>query len=192
MVKKLEEISEIHFGPYEKGEEKGNIKYLLAGHFDEYYQPNNFGESYVELTYKNEKSLLKANDVVLAGKGQRMFAWSYDEQFGHAIPSSLFYIIRTNPLEVLGEYLAHFLNSDKIQYEIKLIASGGTVPSIPKSELIQLEVFVPSIEEQHRIVNIANLLEKDLILTQQLLNEKMNLKKGVINKLINQNTKKRT
>ncbi|CAN0602765.1 unnamed protein product, partial [Ectocarpus sp. 12 AP-2014] len=153
VLQKLGDIAEIQFGSYDKPVEKGRVKYLHAGHFDNLYKPTKFEESFVELDGKNEKFLLQPNDVILAGKGHRTFAWAYDENIGKAIPSSLFFIIRTNPSEILGSYLAQFLNSEKVQYNLKLIGAGATITSIPKKELEEITVVIPSIEEQQKMVD---------------------------------------
>lgn len=192
MVQKLGNIAEIQFGSYDKPQEEGSVKYLHAGHFDKLLKPTKFEESFVELDGKNDKFLLQPNDVVLAGKGYRTFAWAYDVDFGQAIPSSLFYIIRTNSSEVLGAYLAHYLNTEKSQYKLKLIGAGATITSIPKKELAQLNIVLPSIDEQRKIVDFIDLLDEDLKLTQDLLNKRTALKKGLINRLINNEIKMKT
>ncbi|MDG1728971.1 MAG: restriction endonuclease subunit S [Algibacter sp.] len=184
MIQKLANIAEIQFGSYDKPQETGSIKYLHAGHFDKLYKPTKFEESFIELDGKNDKFLLQPNDVILAGKGHRTFAWAYNPDFGKAIPSSLFYIIRTKPSKVLGTYLAQYLNSEKIQYNLKLIGAGATITSIPKRELEEVSVDIPSLEEQKKIVDFIELLDEDLRLTQDLLEKRTALKQGIINKLM--------
>ncbi|MBF8151315.1 restriction endonuclease subunit S [Winogradskyella sp. F6397] len=187
MLQKLGDIAEIQFGAYDKPTQEGVVKYLHASHFDAFYKPSKFENSFVPLNDKNEKFLLQPNDVILAGKGQRVFAWAYNDSFGQVIPSSLFYIIRTHPSKVLGGFLAQYLNSEKIQYNLKLIGAGATITSIPKKELEQIDVVLPSIEEQIKIVEFIDLLDEDLRLTQDLLIKRKELKKGLINKIMNNN-----
>ncbi|WP_067150231.1 restriction endonuclease subunit S [Pseudotamlana agarivorans] len=192
MIKKLGNIAEIQFGSYDKPKEEGSVKYLHAGHFDKLFKPTKFEKSFVELDDKNDKFLLQPNDVILAGKGHRTFAWAYNVSFGQATPSSLFYIIRTNSSEVLGAYLAQYLNTEKVQYKLKLIGAGATITSIPKKELAQLSIVLPSIEEQKKIIDFIELLDEDLKLTQDLLNKRTALKKGLVNRLINNQIKMKT
>ncbi len=192
MIQKLGNIANLQFGSYNKPQKEGAVKYLHASHFDSFYKPTKFKESYIELEGKHNKSLLKPNDVILAGKGHRTFAWAYQPEFGKAIPSSLFYIIRTKSSEILGTYLAQFLNSEKIQYNLKLIGAGATITSIPKKELEQIGIIIPSIKEQQRIVNLIKLLDEDIKLTQKLLEKRTALKRGLINKIITNQTEKVT
>lgn len=181
---KLGDIENIQFGPYGKSKDEGEAKYLLASHFDTLNRPSKFELSFVDIDNTNAKGILCKNDVILAGKGVRTFAWAYDESYGTCIPSSLFFILRVNEEHILAKYLAYFLNSEKTQHKLKLIGAGGTIPSIPKNELKQLKIHVPSIEEQKKIIGIAELMEKDIALTQQLLAKKQAIKRTVMNKIV--------
>lgn len=181
---KLGDIAQIHFGPYENGELSGEAKYLLSSHFNAAIEPEFFNRSFVNVHSKNERSILQSNDVILAGKGNRLFAWAYQPEFGLTIPSSLFYVIRTNPADVLGEYLAIWLNSAKMQHKLTLLAAGATTPSLPKKEVKRLSIYLPELDEQKTIVNINRALDVDIALTEALLNRKRSLKRGVINELL--------
>ena len=192
MLQKLGNIAEIQFGSYDKPQEKGSVKYLHAGHFDKLYKPTKFEKSFIELDGKNDKFLLQPNDVILAGKGHRTFAWAYNEDLGQVIPYSLFFIIRTNSSEVLGTYLAQYLNTEKLQYNLKLIGAGATITSIPKKELEEITVVIPSIKEQQRMVDFIDLLDEDLRLTQDLLKKRTALKKGLINRMMYNQIKMKT
>lgn len=186
MYLKLGDIATIQFGPYEKGKPKGTIKYLLGSHFDDTFQPRQFdaNPNYLQVTEKTERFLLKDNDVMLAGKGLRIFAWAYSTDFGRAIPSSLFYILKIDPSQLLGKYLAYYLNVPQMQYQLKTISAGGTLPSIPKKELMQLKIQIPSLAKQQEMIDLATILETDISLTQELLKQKQLLKQGLLAQLL--------
>lgn len=183
-ITKLGEIADVQFGLYQKKQKEGNVKYLTSSHFDNYLNPTLFENSFVNLKSKDNKFLLKPNDIVLAGKGQRIFAWAYQEEFGDVVPSSLFYIIKTDSNKVNGHYLASVLNSSRKQYELTLLGSGTSMVSITKKELLDLEIPLPSIEEQDKIVKILNLLDEEINITSNMLDKKRMLKQGVLNKLL--------
>jgi len=189
LLTKLGEIAEVQFGLYQKKETKGSVKYLTSSHFDSDLNPTLFENSFVKLEDKDNKFLLKSNDIILAGKGQRIFAWAYEEEFGEVIPSSLFYIIRTDENQVNGNYLASILNSSRKQYELTLLGSGSSMISITKKELLDLEIALPPLEDQKKIVEITKLLDEEISITSQMLEKKRNLKKGVLNELITNKTK---
>lgn len=186
MKYQLKEIANIYYGPYAKGLMNGNVKYLVSSHFDDLFKPTYFRDSYINELNDMDKYLLQPNDVIYTGKGQRIFAWAYNPEYGKVVPSSLFYIIKIkNPGLVMGEYLACFLNSDKIYNRLKSISAGTSIPSIQKSELEELTIPVPTIEEQQKIVAFSNLMDKDVALTTQLLEKKKALKRGLLNNVMN-------
>ncbi len=184
----INKIADIQYGTYSKTLDKGEVKYLHASHFDSFGRLSKFSDSYINRDSKNMKFILSENDVILAAKGSRNFAWAYSEEHGVCIPSSAFYIIRLNPEEVNGEYLAYYLNTERIQYQMKSMVTGTGMPSIPKKEFMQLDVRVPSLQEQMKIVEVAKLMDEDIQLTSGLLLAKKNLKKGLMDRLINEET----
>lgn len=183
-VLKLGEFADVQFGPHLKASNKGPIKYLLAGHFDENLNLTNFQNSFVLPGSKTERFLLQHNDVILAGKGHRTFSWAYNENMGPMVPSSLFYLLRAPRDLILGAYLAAVLNSERIQHKLSLIGAGASVTSIPKKELNQLEIQIPSFNDQENFLKIYSLLEKNILLTDKLLQEKRILKRGLVNDLL--------
>lgn len=189
--KRLHQLAQVKFGPHETPMSTGEAKYLLASDFDDNLQPSNFKDNYIDLDDRTARFMLQPNDVILAGKGHRLFTWAYHPDFGTCVPSSLFYIIRTDPKVILGKYLALFLNSEKTQHQLKLIGAGASVVSIPKKELNQIAIFVPPIKTQQRMIEMADLIDQDIHLTTALLQQKKILKHSLFNTMINQqiNTK---
>ncbi|MCW3785490.1 restriction endonuclease subunit S [Plebeiibacterium sediminum] len=188
MKYRLNDIAQIYYGPYEKAETKGMIKYLVSSHFDEFFEPSLFKESYIDAIKDAEKYILRPNDIIVTGKGQRIFAWAYKEEYGQVIPSSLFYIIKINDSsKLIGEYLANVLNSQKVNHKLKSLSGGTSIPSIQKKELGQLSIYIPPIEKQRQIIDMSKLLDKDVELATQLLEKKKALKTGLLNMIINDN-----
>lgn len=183
---KLGDIADIFYGPFQKAQMKGGVKYLVASHFDEYLQPALFKDSYIDESENMERYLLTTNDVILTGKGLRLFAWNFKSSFGPAVPSSLFYTLRLERTDkVLPQYLEIFLNLDKTNSKLKSLSKGTSIPSIQKGELQNLKIKLPSLENQKQIILISNIINRDIDLTQQLLEKKTILKKGILNELVN-------
>ncbi|MBE7649019.1 restriction endonuclease subunit S [Tenacibaculum finnmarkense] len=187
-VKIKDIVSSIHFGTHLKTEEQGTVKYLMSRHFDKHYKLTNFSNSFVTLQDKNTRHLLCEGDVIVTGKGLRLFAWEYQPKFGTCIASSLFYVIKLKNKQVLPTYLVQLLNSEKIEFQLKKIASGASIFSIPKKELMELELVIPTIEKQQEVIKAINIFEKDIALTTALLKQKIILKKGIINHLLKKET----
>ena len=186
MLRRFSDITDIIFGPYLQSKKEGYVKYVTSSHFDKFLRLTKFSDSYVTLQPKDEKHLLQEGDILLTGKGRRLFAWSYDPSFGACVPSSLFYRIRPNSDILIPGYLSLYLNTDKVKYQLELIGAGTSMLSIPKKELGNLMIPVPSIEEQSRLVSLVEIMDKNISVSQDILNEKKTLRKGVIADLITQ------
>lgn len=185
MREKLKNIADIQFGPYAKSQKKGDTKYLLASHFDDFGGLTNFKNAYLNSKDFDKDDLLKENDVILAGKGLRLFAWSYQKSVGNCIASSLFYVIRPNKA-ILGEYLAFYLNHPKIQHQLKLLSAGGSIPSLAKRELQNIEIEVPTNKQQVEIIQLNQLISKETQLIERLLHHKKKLHREILNRKLNQ------
>ena len=60
--------------------------------------------------------------------------------------------------KVLKRYLYFVLNSKTMYNKMLSAASGGTVPDLPHKKFYNLEIYLPNIEEQKRIINILEKL----------------------------------
>lgn len=62
----------------------------------------------------------------------------------------------TPTIDLNKKYLYHVLNSTQMFNEMLRVASGGTVPDLPHKKFYKLEIGLPEIDEQNRIVNILD------------------------------------
>jgi len=177
----IKQLTKVNFGPYFKATTKGNVKYLLAGHFDDSYEPVDFENNYIT-DEQASKHLLTDQDVILAAKGQRVFAWHYKSSYGQCVASSLFYVIRVENADVLPAYLALALNAD--QTKLKSLGRGATVTAIPKKELSNFMIPIPPLAEQRKHIALADQMSQSIRLTTDLLQHKKILKDTVIKHLL--------
>lgn len=186
MKKRLGDIVSLFYGPHKKAYETGGVKYLVSSHFDDNNKPNLFKDSYLPDTDLMNKYLLQENDLIITGKGQRVFAWAYDEAFGKTIPSSLFFILKNKVPELIdSRYLTIYINSKRVNHYLKSVSAGTSMPSIPKQQIEMLAIDIPPMEEQKRVVEVTELLNRDLELEFELIEKKKKLREGVINHFIN-------
>lgn len=61
---------------------------------------------------------------------------------------------------ILKRYLYFVLNSKRMYNKMLRAASGGTVPDLPHRKFYNLEIFLPSIDEQKKIINVLERFEK--------------------------------
>lgn len=177
-------VLSIKYGPHFKSIEKGAIKYLKGNHFDDEYELTQFKYSYVKVEENYEKHLLVENDVLVAAKGFRNYAWRYTTDQGLCIASSLFFVIKLKEDIISSEYFTLLINSPKMLHILKTISKGITTLIIPKNELLKIKVDVPAIERQKEIISIYNLMKKEIQLELKIVQKKKMLHNSLIDLLI--------
>ena len=115
----------------------------------------------------------------------RNFAWTYTNAVGLAIASSIFFVIKPDRTKVVPEYITTLFNTSKYQSLFQTMGAGSSIPSIRKSELEAITIELPSLEMQQKIVQINQVHQDDLNMSNQIISEKKVLFQAVINKLIN-------
>lgn len=177
-------IKSIKYGPHFKSVEKGSVQYLKGNHFNDEYELAQFEYSYVNEKENFEKHLLVKNDVIIAAKGFRNYAWRYTIDQGLCIASSLFFVIKLKEDVVSSKYFTLLMNSPKMLHILKTISKGITTLIIPKNELLKIKIDVPTFERQKEIILINNLMKKEIQLEKKILKQKKILQNSLIDLLI--------
>jgi len=106
------------------------------------------------------KFILSENDIVITAKGSAIRSAVYKESDTCIVPTSNLSVIKTKNSEVLPEYLNVFLNLDRTVDAIKSKLTGTTIMSLSKKDLGQVEILVPNLEEQEKLVRLAQEKER--------------------------------
>jgi len=161
LITTLKNIATIQTGLFAKPVDKGELVYLQSRHFDENghllstLYPDLMGDGILE------KHILRVDDVLFASKGTKIFAFVFKINSQLAVASTSFFVLRLTDKNVLPEYLAWLLNSQSIQEFLKRHALGTSITSISKKVLEGLEIPVPALETQKKILGIAKLRDKE-------------------------------
>lgn len=127
--------------------------------------------------------LLKSGDVVLPSRGDR-----YDAALIHSnapmLASGQLYILRPSHPGLTSDYLCWYLNQPESRSYILKNRAGTGIPTLSRPVLGDLPVPVPSLETQHKIVELQQLWEKEQSLTRQLLSNRQNMLDGMFNQLL--------
>jgi restriction endonuclease S subunit len=166
----LYHISKLQSGLFAQPDINADTLYLQGIHFNEYGDFDQEVKPLIKSSDKTDKHLLYKGDVLFAAKSLNNFAVVYDAHIGKAVASSSFIVVRVKSEyanEVLPEYLAWYLTQDP---QIRLFHKqlGTTIPSISISKLNELEIDIPTLEQQSRIVQIQKLRNQEKQLLQKL------------------------
>ena len=135
----------------------------------------------VRVNERIDRYLVQRGDVLFRSRGERNIAAALDERFTEpAIAVSPLMTLRPNRTAILAEYLAWAINQPEAQRHFDAIAHGTSIRMVPKASLDDLNIDVPDLETQRRIVLIDTLAAREGVL-MHLLSER---KRELINQLL--------
>ena len=109
-----------------------------------------------------ERYLVGRGDVIFRSRGEPNIAVALDDRFAERAVAVLpLFVLRPKPEIILPEYLAWVINQPDSQRHFDRVACGTTMRMVPRSGLEILEIRVPPIETQRRIVAIDALAERE-------------------------------
>ncbi|MCF8239807.1 MAG: restriction endonuclease subunit S [Melioribacteraceae bacterium] len=191
MKLQLKDIVEINTGLYQKPKPGGNVVYFQIRNLTENGQIDPTEEfSYLNSEDISDKYFLRKNDIMFAAKGFTNIAVVYKNEIKPAVASSVFFVLRLNERfinQILHEFIVWFLNNKLIQIRLQAKAKGTSVKSISKKDLGDIEIPVPDIKTQKRILEMNELWLKEKDLTAKLIEEKDKFYNGLLNNIANKN-----
>jgi hypothetical protein len=170
MKLQLIEFSAVRFGVHAKALDQGSLALVPASALAEHGQlvTDHIRRSAPEVLSYQPADLLQPGDVLLVGKGNINHAAVWTGSHEDTLASSTLYVIRTDPRQVLPQYLASYLNSTTARAWFTMHRKTGTVAVLSRQALNTLLVPVPSLEEQGRIIQLATAAQQAQELLHQL------------------------
>jgi hypothetical protein len=123
---------------------------------------------------------LKKGDILFLRAGANNFAVYYDGRFPLAVASSMFFVLRPLRSDVLSEYVALFLNQPTAQAKIHPVKAGTSVTNVTKAMLEQLNVPLPPIEMQKKIVEAHHQLQLEKAISEDIISNKSMLLNSIM------------
>ena len=127
----------------------------------------------------SDRHLVKRRDLIFRSRGQTTTAAIVDTEIGPAVVAAPLLRARATSKHVLPEYLCWFINQPLAQAFLHSRATGTAMTVIGKSALDALEVPLPSLETQERIVALADLSNQEQRLMRELAKKKEKLVNGI-------------
>ena len=124
------------------------------------------GLARVNINSLKQEYLIRKDDIIFRSRGQQNLATLVEQPLENTIAVSQFFIIRVKCKDVISAYLAWYINQKPAQQELNRRAAGSNTQHINKSNLEQLEIEVPSMELQRKVVELHKLgTEEERIMT---------------------------
>jgi restriction endonuclease S subunit len=115
----------------------------------------------VDMEKPKEHHLVKSGDLIFRSRGLVSTSAILLDDPGIAVVSSPLLRIRVSDNGILPEYLNWFISQAPAQAFLASRAKGTSQKMINKEEMEGLEIFVPLLERQKAIVEMASLAEKE-------------------------------
>jgi len=133
---------------------------------------------------KPEIYSVRKGDILFQARGVMHFACCIEEDLKNTLAAGSFYILRAKNENLLPQYLAWWLNQSKAQAYFQSQARGAGMSFISKSTLSRLQVQIPPLSVQKKVVKIVTLAKHEQFLLDRLSSLRSRLVKAVCIKAI--------
>jgi hypothetical protein len=123
-------------------------------------------------------------DVLFQARGMVHFACYIEDDLNDTLAAGSFYILRTKSKDLLPQYLAWWLNQTPAQAFFLAQARRGRISFISKETLSRLQIQIPSLIVQKKVVKIVMLLKHEQLLMDRLFSLRSHMVKTICLKAI--------
>ncbi len=114
------------------------------------------------------KPNVEAGDILILSRGVRFNAGLVRQLPGQSVALNMFYIFKPKSSELMPEFIVAYLNNPIIQERLKSFATGATIPHLKASDLGNVRIPVPSLQQQKAYVDLT-----DATIEEQAIFEKL-------------------
>lgn len=118
------------------------------------------------------KYYLETGDILFICKGSNNYALVYDLQVPKAVAASAFFVMRADKTNVVADYLAWYINQTPVQRYLRDNMAGTYIPNINKSTVEGIQIEVPSLEIQKKIVEVDRLRKQESFLMTEIIKKR--------------------
>ena len=134
---------------------------------------------------KPEVYSVRKGDILFQARGVEHFSYYIEDDLKDTLAAGSFYILRTKKEYLLPQYLAWWLNQPKAQAFFQSQAARGAGMSfISKSTLSRLQVQIPPLSVQEKVLKIVTIDKHEQFLLDRLASTRSRLVKAVCIKVI--------
>ena len=137
----------------------------------------------------SDHHLVKRTDLIFRSRGKTTTATLVDSEIGPAVVAAPLLRIRITSKHVLPEYLCWFVNQSSAQAFLHSRATGTAMTMVGKAALDSLQVSLPDLEAQKRIVALADLSNQEQRLMRELAETKEKLVREIQMRLVTKSEK---
>lgn len=141
-------------------------------------------EEFVADSKIDEKYITAENDVIVRLRAPNNAIYINAKNAGIVTSSLMVIIDNIYPNILDSRFLAYYLNSQYIQNQLLKNSQGTSIIMTKRTDLLDLDIKLPTLEEQHQIISYIELANQEIKLLEKLTTEKNNLKAEIFETLI--------
>ncbi len=122
----------------------------------------------VDMEIPKGHHLLRPGDIIFRSRGQVSNSAILLEELNNAVLAAPLLRVRCNESIVIPRYLNWYINQQPAQTYLRSCAEGTALKMISKQSLENLTIAVPPLEQQHFIVELAALAEREQEIMEKL------------------------
>lgn len=124
----------------------------------------------------NSDGILKKNDILFMARGARNYSVLLGEIPDSTLAAACFFIVRVSNEKLLPAYLCWYLNQPPVEcYLFRHSGRGVHMPVVRRSVLEKLDIPLPNLEIQTKIVDMEALRKQEEDLTNRLAEKRKQL-----------------
>ena len=139
----------------------------------------------VSLETKKEPDWLSNGDILFAARSTRNIASLVESCPPQMLAAPYFYVVRISHKKVLPKFLVWQLNQKPLQQYFQRESEGSITKSIKKSSLEEVLIAVPNLETQQKIINMAEIFEREREICQKLISNGDSIMNSIAVKIFN-------
>lgn len=163
---------------------RGTHRLIQSKDFDSLHRPQSEDLTAFFPERKPETYSVRKGDVLFQARGVVHFAYCIEDDLKNTLAAGSFYILRLKHENLLPQYLTWWLNQSKAQAYFQSQARGAGMSFISKSTLSRLQVQIPPLSVQKKVVKIVTLAKHEQFLLDRLSELRSRLVRAVCIKAI--------
>ncbi len=140
----------------------------------------------VNMTKEKTPRTLQSGDILLRARGGYYYSALFNADVPNVIAAGQFFVLSPNTDIIDPAYLCWYINQPMAQQYLKRNDTGTNIPMINKQTINNLLIKLPSLDTQHKIAQIHQVWLKEKKLTEQLLNNREQMMRGMCQQFIDQ------
>ena len=149
---KLGEVCSLTYGYTDTAQDEGDARFIRITDIDEFGKLKKYDCKFISSTQESDKYILKKQDIIVARTGATYGKTAMFNEDYKAVFASFLIKLDFDDKKVYNPYYWAFAQSQNYIEQAKKLVSGGAQPQFNANAIKQIEILLPSLEEQKSIV----------------------------------------